>query len=152
MTYTSIQRKAGAANNFQIQAAYNSYENLIKALEEKTLPNHIQKTVENEISEVNGFEGSNEALLIFIRESQVTLLTVVKESLGFVAKHHYRNYWMPLGMTVMGVPFGLLFGVLFGNMAFIGMGLAIGIPLGMAMGIHLDNKAAQEGKQLNFAR
>ncbi len=152
MIYSPIQRKETAANDLKVKGAYDSYEKLIYSLSEKEIPENVNKVIEIEINEVNNFEGTNGELFIFIKKSQVTLLSVLKDELKIVAINHYRNHWMVLGLTVFGMPFGIIMSLLLGNFGYIGIGLAIGIPIGMAFGKQLDNKAAQEGRQLSFER
>lgn len=55
---------------------------------------------------------------------------------------------MTLGMTIFGLPFGLMFAMSLDNMAFLGIGLPMGMPIGMAIGAAKDKKAKDEGKVL----
>ncbi len=80
-----------------------------------------------------------------------TKLTMhLKKEHGLVTKGYYQNLWMVLGMTIFGVPFGLMFGLALDNFAFFGIGLPIGMPIGMAVGMTQDKKAASEGKVLDI--
>jgi hypothetical protein len=68
---------------------------------------------------------------------------------GLVTPRYYTSQWMVLGMSIFGVPFGVIFGLALDNMAFLGIGLPMGMPIGMAIGAGKDKKAAGEGKVLN---
>ena len=52
--------------------------------------------------------------------------------------------------TIFGIPIGAAFGLSLNNMAFLGIGLPIGMSIGLAMGARMDNKAKEEGRQLDI--
>ena len=74
----------------------------------------------------------------------------LEKELKWVTKNHYRTMWMMLGMTTFGLPLGVAFGAALGNMAFLGIGLPIGMAIGIGVGISMDQKAANEGRQLEL--
>lgn len=76
---------------------------------------------------------------------KTALLQHLKQEHGLVTQNYYRNLWMVLGMSVFGMPIGLIFSLAIDNMAFIGTGLAIGMPIGMAIGGAKDKKALENG-------
>lgn len=152
MQYTEIKRKNWADENIKAQQAYDSYDRLLKAISEKEIPEKIQKIVEMEISEVNAFEEGQGSVFVFIKKSQVTLLSVLESELGIVAKNHYRNQWMALGLAAFGIPLGVVLGMLADNYGLMGLGMAIGLPVGMLIGKKKDDKAAADGKQLDFEK
>ncbi|WP_224483457.1 hypothetical protein [Robertkochia aurantiaca] len=61
-------------------------------------------------------------------------------------KKDYLNQWMALGMSVFGIPIGIIFSLAFGNFAYIG--IPIGMSLGMAIGASKDQEVAKENRQL----
>jgi len=67
-----------------------------------------------------------------------------------VPKNHYRALWLVLGMSVFGLPIGVLYGFLIGNMGLLGTGLCFGMAIGVALGAGLDKKALKEGRQLDL--
>lgn len=152
MKFSSIIKKEEALSDLKVKQAYESYEKLILAIEEKNIPEKIKTIIEKEIDELNHFEGNNSELFIKIKKSQITILSILHSELKIVAKNHHRNYWLVMGFTVLGIPLGIAFSYLLDNYGYIGVGLAGGIPVGMLLGKALDKKAAMEGRQLNFDR
>jgi len=57
---------------------------------------------------------------------------------------------MILGMSIFGVPAGIVMGLSMENMGMLGIGLPIGMAVGLAIGTSMDSKAAKEGRQLEF--
>ena len=80
---------------------------------------------------------------------KLDLLQYLKKEHGLVSPNHYRNLWMVLGMSVFGIPIGLIFSFAINNMAFIGTGLAIGMPIGMVIGMAKDKKALEDGRVIS---
>jgi hypothetical protein len=82
---------------------------------------------------------------------QPQVIKLVEKEVKMVPKFYYRNLWMVLGMSVFGLPIGMIFGMVLKNMAFLGMGLPIGLALGSILGTSLDKKAEAEGRQFDWA-
>lgn len=76
--------------------------------------------------------------------------TKLRKEKNIVTPNYYQTLWMSLGMTIFGLPFGLVFSAALDNMAFFAIGLPIGMPIGMAIGINLDKKAREEGRALVY--
>lgn len=152
MKQTSIIKKEESLNDIKVKQAYESYEKLIVAIEEKNIPENIKTIIDKEIIELNEFVGTNNELFIKIKKSQITILSILHSELKIVAKNHHRNYWLVMGFTILGIPLGTAISLLLDNYGYIGVGLAGGIPIGMLLGKALDKKAAMEGRQLNFDR
>lgn len=53
-------------------------------------------------------------------------------------------------MAAFGVPLGVALGLILDNMGLIGIGLPIGMLIGLAVGAHMDKKALDEGRQIDF--
>lgn len=88
-----------------------------------------------------------------IKPAEVTkyysaLLQFVRQEHGLVPQNYYRNLWMILGMTIFGLPFGMMFGFALDNFAFFSIGLPMGMPIGMAVGAGKDKKAKEDGLQM----
>lgn len=152
MQYSLILRKEWANEDLKVQQAYNTYERLLSAIAKKEIPEKINTIIEMEIAEINNFKQEDGSLFVFMKKSQVILLSVLESSLGIVARNHYRNQWMALGLAAFGVPLGVAIAMMTENWGLMGLGMAIGLPVGMAVGKMKDNKAAAEGKQLDFVR
>ena len=74
---------------------------------------------------------------------------MIEKEHKLVTKNHYRNTWLANGMTVFGLPIGVVFGTSLDNMGFLGIGLPLGMAIGMAVGNSMDEKAFESGKQLD---
>jgi len=148
MKITEFVKRANTEADKKLITHYNFLENLIVELNTKELPLEIIKLINQDIEELNCFEGSNKDLLKLLSKKQTGMLQLLEKELSLVCKGHYRNMWLALGMAVFGLPMGAAFGLSLGNMAFIGVGLPLGIALGAAYGTSLDKKACEEGRQL----
>jgi len=78
------------------------------------------------------------------------ILKLLEKEMKVVPKNHYRNLWLAVGMSAIGVPIGLVFGLCLGNIGLLGTGLPIGMAIGMVFGSNMDNKAFKEGRQLDM--
>lgn len=126
----------------------DSIGNLLLAIEEKK----VEFSELNE--EITRLELllSNETKANQLRTLYSDITRKMQKNYGYVTPRYYTSQWMVLGMTVFGVPFGLMFGMALDNMAFFGIGLPIGMPIGMAIGAGKDKQAEAEGKVLNINR
>jgi hypothetical protein len=129
---------------------YIQFENLLNELKTRQLPDEIIAHINNEISLINTTSASENDLAKQISKSQSGILKLIEKELKLVPKNHYRNLWLPLGMSTFGLPLGVAFGLSLDNMAFLGIGLPIGMAVGVALGTALDNKAEKNGTQLNM--
>ena len=84
-----------------------------------------------------------------IRSFYAMITDTCRKKFGLVTPNYYQNQWMILGMTVFGLPFGLMFSLALDNFAFFTIGLPIGMPIGIAVGAQKDKKAKEEGLQLS---
>lgn len=129
---------------------YLAFEQLIAALKKMKLPVTITTAINSEIELINNFYGSDSGLINHLAGTQKRILKLVEKKLKIVPKKHYLNLWMVLGMSVFGVPLGVVWGTTSGNMANLGIGLPIGMAMGIAVGAALDGKAKREGRQLDL--
>ncbi|MCE7992779.1 MAG: hypothetical protein HEP71_12400 [Roseivirga sp.] len=84
-----------------------------------------------------------------INRLKTDLLSALRKQYGLVTPKYYQTLWMILGMTIFGVPFGMIFSLAIDNMAFLGLGFGFGMPIGMAIGIAKDKKALEDGMVIN---
>lgn len=131
-------------NNIQIQ-----FTELLKELHSKNLPVRTVVTINKYIEELNSslLSGNGFKRLLVKKQTQITKLLEKEHKL--VPKNHYRNIWMVLGMSAIGLPIGVAFGASIGNIGLLAIGLPIGMVIGLAMGSVMDKKALKEGRQLN---
>jgi hypothetical protein len=130
-----------------LQSAYDRFAELLHSIEKLDFNEGTIDEINKNISLVNEVNDSKK-LKSQLQKKRYNILQVLEKKEKLVAKNHYRNLWMVLGMTIFGLPFGLLFGMSLDNMAYLAIGLPIGMPIGMAVGAQMDKKAAEEGRQL----
>ncbi|NEN22303.1 hypothetical protein G3O08_02140 [Cryomorpha ignava] len=106
--------------------------------------------INKEIEDLNTTTDSGKDLRNHIRQNQTRIIKLLEKEVKLVTRNHHRNTWLAIGMAAFGIPLGVAFGASLGNMAFIGIGLPIGLAIGVAVGTKLDNKAAEEGRQLDL--
>lgn len=129
---------------------YSCFSNLINELKKRKMPAEIVNSINQNIEAINSFSGSNKELRKQIRKSQANILKLIEKELNLVPKNLYRTRWLAIGMSVFGVPLGVVFGTSLGNMGLLGIGIPIGMVIGMAIGAGMDKKAFEEGRQLNL--
>lgn len=129
---------------------YDFFEKLIDDLKKREMPSEIVHSINQNIEEINSFPGMNKDLRKLISKSQNSILKLIEKELKIVPKNLYRNRWMAIGLSVFGVPFGVIFSSILDNMAFLGIGIPIGMVIGMALGAGMDKKAFEEGRQIDL--
>ena len=101
------------------------------------------------IEKLNNIEGNKITLLKEYRALQNKTIRSLEKELKIVPLHHYRNLWMVLDMSAIGIPIGLVFGNMIGNISLMWIGMPIGMGIGVLLGMMKDKKALKEGKQLS---
>ena len=125
-------------------------QSLLKELRTRQLSEASIASINHKIDQLNSLaaEAVNNKKT---KEAKNAILKQLEKQENLVAKDHYTTLWLPLGMTIFGVPLGVIVYALTGNAAFIGIGLPIGMALGSFYGATLDKKAEKEGRVLNFS-
>ncbi|MEC7769980.1 MAG: hypothetical protein VX798_02285 [Bacteroidota bacterium] len=130
--------------------AYEQFERLIIEIKKKKLPQEIELVINKHITQLNSVTGADKDLRAEIRKEQSKIIGLLAQKLKVVPINYYRKTWFVLGMTVFGIPIGAALGLSLGNMAFLGIGLPVGMSIGLAIGAGMDNKAKEEGRQLDI--
>lgn len=134
----------------QLTKSFVDFENMIYALRKKYIPAHLVMVINQHIAELNAMSGSSKAIARELRKRQFVLLKLIEKEIRLVAKHHYRNLWLVIGMVAFGLPMGIVFGAGFDNMSLMGIGIPIGMFFGFVIGNEMDNNAFENGKQLDL--
>jgi len=129
---------------------YTKLKNLLRILQTKELPDHVIATINSEIGIINTSSDSGKSLKMTIQKKQSQIVKLLEKEMKIVPKNHYKMIWLAIGMSAFGIPIGVAFGTSMGNMAFLGIGLPIGLGIGVAIGTQMDQKAKQEGRQLDI--
>ncbi|MFY0483174.1 hypothetical protein ACI6PS_11255 [Flavobacterium sp. PLA-1-15] len=123
---------------------------LLQELEKKTLSDEVVRSINQDIEELNSTSASGSSLEKLAKQKQTNIVKLVEKHHKIVPQNYYRNIWLAVGMSAIGLPIGTLFGLLMGNMALLAIGLPIGMGIGVVVGTNMDKKAAAEGRQLDI--
>lgn len=131
---------------------YDHLQKLLTELSSKTETTSFNSTIRQEVMDLNAIpeDVTEKELLKGIERTKSSLFSKVAKELKIVPKYYYRNLWMALGMSSFGIPLGVVFGITLDNMALLALGLPLGMAVGIGYGTYLDNKAKEEGYQLNL--
>ena len=132
------------------KSAYEQFERLVLEIKKKKLPEEIELVINKHITQLNSITDTNKILRNEIRKEQSKIVGMLAQKLKIVPINYFRKTWFVLGMTVFGIPIGAAFGLSLNNMAYLGIGLPVGMSIGLAMGSRMDNKAKEEGRQLDI--
>lgn len=149
MKYTLLNSRGTDEPDQKLNDMIDSFNQLTVELEKKHVPDAIVQSINTEIQNTNSVSGTAKVLRKKVRNLQVVVLRILEKELRLVIKYHYRNMWLVLGMTAFGLPIGVAFGLSIGNIGLLGVGMPIGMAIGIGVGIGMDNKAMQEGRQLD---
>lgn len=149
MDIIPLQKRPIIETSESKQKDYDSFEKLLSELRQRAVPEEIVASTNEDLGILNQMDDSDKKWYKEMKKTRYRIVQRIYNKLKLVPKNYYRNQWMVLGMTVFGLPLGLVFSFAIGNIAFLPIGLPIGMPIGMAVGANLDQKAAKEGRQLD---
>lgn len=129
---------------------YDHLGQLLTEISIKTQSPILDSIIEQELEMLNSLpeDMPEKNLLKHIKTAKTRLLRKIEKELKIVPKNYYRNLWLAVGMALFGIPLAVSFATMVGNIALIAIGPPIGMAIGLAIGSHLDNKAKEEGRQL----
>ena len=128
--------------------AINNLYKLITAINTRGIDKKHTQSISVDIVTFNSFEGTDKELIKLLKKIQCETLKYLEKELKLVVKNHYRNMWMVLGMSMFGLPLGVVFGFSIGNMGFIDVGLSIGMVIGV--GTKMDEQVKKQDRVLNI--
>ena len=137
------------AENVKLKEAYIQFEQLLSELRKRELPEGLLMSINKDIQEINSTSIRGFEMRKLITKNQTRIIKILEKEIKLVPKNYYRNLWVALGMSVFGVPIGVVIGLSLDNLAFLGIGLPIGLVLGSAVGSSMDKKAFAEGRQMD---
>lgn len=149
MKYNILLLRPELAEEKKLSERYQIFNQLTRELELKEVPETIIATINEAIDIQNKNEGNKNVMLKDYRSMQIKIVKLLEKELQLVPLHHFRNKWMLLGMSAIGVPFGLVYSRILDNLAMMSIGIPMGMGIGVMIGIHKDKKAFESGKQLN---
>lgn len=134
--------------NQKLQKAYNRLIELIESIEPRPIPDEVKNKIQACLDIIDKEPDKPKRTLKAVNKGTNTIVKLLEKNLRLVPKNHYMVLGMSMGMVLFGIPLGVAFGSAYDNYTFISFGLPIGLSLGLAVGVHLDKKAAEQGKQL----
>lgn len=132
------------------QREVSQLNNLINHLNNREIPETLMEKIDEKIAFLNGLQEASPGYIKNLKLVKQEILKWLKKELELVPEKYYTNYWTTLGMTVFGLPIGVVFFASTNNAAFIGIGLPIGLAIGSAHGASLDKKAKAENRVLKM--
>ncbi|WP_439490360.1 hypothetical protein [Algoriphagus sp.] len=150
MPLSTLTPRPSFEENPKLAKAAHNLSTLLDAIGQKSIPESTESKVNEIIAGVNNFQDPDPQLIKQMGVAQAAILKLVKDELKIVAKNHYQNQWLALGVAAFGIPLGVVFGAALGNMAFLGIGLPIGVAIGLAIGSSKDIESAKSGRQLDW--
>jgi len=149
MKLIQLKRLKNAEQHQKLNKVYLYFSILTAELENKQLPLRIIDMINEEISTINRFSGTNKALRTQIQLSTKTVLKTIEKVLNIVPKYHYQNKWM-----VYGVIIGVLFSTILSTLGYqntwnsLPMGISMGLIFGMLAGKNQDIKVKNMNLQV----
>lgn len=150
MKLQDLQMRALSGKKKSLIKEYQLLEELIAELQARELPPEVVVNMNIEISRLNAVVDDHIKLYFYVKLVKKKLLKSILKDLEIVPKNYYRNFWLAMGMSVIGIPFGALFSMLLDNYSYISFGMLIGMVLGLAIGTELDKKALENNRQLQL--
>ncbi len=143
-----IEKTLNSISDEKLQKALNDLIPIFEDLDQREIPTESLADLLKRLKNMLVAELHLKQIVRF----KADLLAALRKQYGLVTPKYYQTLWMVLGMTIFGVPFGLIFSMAIDNMAFLGLGFGFGMPIGMAIGIAKDKKAQEDGLVINSAR
>jgi hypothetical protein len=150
MKIIELNQRLDINENEKLSKTYLQFERLLKELRDRELPKEIIDFINSNIEGLNLIPSSEKRLKAQIVKRQSKIIRQVEKELKIVPKNYYRNTWLAIGMSVFGIPLGVVLGTSLNNMGLIGIGLPIGMVIGLVVGSGMDKKAFEEGRQLDL--
>ncbi|WP_299984158.1 hypothetical protein [uncultured Pontibacter sp.] len=145
-----LQPRAHVVQSEKLTREFDDMQRLIDALNSKEIPEGIATAITQQLEPLNSQGIPAEQYTARLKETRSSILKLVEKQLKLVPQKHHQKLWMALGMTALGLPFGVVFALMLKNFAFLGLGMPIGMGIGIGVGTKLDEQAKAEGRQLDL--
>jgi hypothetical protein len=150
MNIIELKDRQNISSDIKLTRIYSQFGELLRELKKKELSQNIIKSINEGVEKLNSSSLTGNELRKLVKQEQTKALKQVEKELKIIPKSYYQNLWMTVGMSVFGVPIGVVFGLSMGNIGLMAVGLPIGMGIGIAVGLVMDKKALEEGRQLNL--
>jgi hypothetical protein len=150
MNIQELNNRQDISSDNKLNRIYSQFAELLNELKKKELNQSVLKFINENVDTLNLSALNGTRLSNLVKLKQSAILKQVEKEHKIVPKNYYRNLWMILGMSGIGLPIGVAFGISIGNLGLLGLGMPIGMAIGSAIGVSMDKKAFIEGRQLNI--
>lgn len=150
MSLNTLKQHFTDSNSGKLTKKYAFIGKLIDLLNERELSTETTDELNGYIDKMNHQQANEKIQRKALCRQQTALLRSIEKREHLVAKNHYRNTWLALGMSVFGIPIGVVIGTSLGSMSYIGYGISIGMIFGIIVGMLKDKAAAKNNKQLDI--
>lgn len=129
---------------------YSLLEELIIELQDRELPPEVVVELNMEIAHLNAIVEDHKKLFKALKRVKKNVLKILHDDLGLVPKNYYRNFGLAIGMSVIGVPIGVLLSELLNDYSYVAFGFLLGMIAGLAIGNLFDKNALENNQQLQL--
>jgi len=150
MNIQELKNRQDISSDNKLSRIYSQFAELLNELKKKELNQSVLQFINENVDSLNLSALNGTRLSNLVKLKQSAILKQVEKEHKIVPKNYYRNLWMILGMSGIGLPIGVAFGISIGNLGLVGLGMPIGMAIGSAIGVSMDKKAFIEGRQLNI--
>tara|TARA_R100000935_G_C2831853_1_gene165545 strand:+ start:64 stop:525 length:462 start_codon:yes stop_codon:yes gene_type:complete len=150
MELEGLKKRDFSKNSKGIYNEYSLLEQLVQELQNRELPPEVVVELNDEIVRLNEVLDQHLKLHFYTRLVKNKVLKTLINDLEIVPKNYYRNLWLAIGMSVIGLPLGIILSTILGSISFVALGLPIGLTIGVFIGTEMDKKALENNKQLEI--
>ena len=150
MEIKKLEKRPSIGQDKKLNDKFVHFEKLINELKKKKIQAKIVSSINQHIAAVNSFAGTNKDFRTQIRKSKNGILKLINKELKLVPKKFYLFRWMSMGISIFGIPLGVVIATSTKIWGLFGVGFPIGVIIGMAIGAGMDKKAFKEGRQLDI--
>jgi hypothetical protein len=97
----------------KLEKRISNFQSYIDLLNSRDLDNDIIDAINSSIDELNNFEGSKRKFKLRLMKVRSQVVRHVEKQAKLVPQNYYRKLWLALGMSVFGMPIGVVFGTSF---------------------------------------
>lgn len=153
MKIVELKRRNHVSDFPKSEEVYSQFNRFINELNSWNFPDDTVSAVNGEIEELNATATTGIRLKVLIQKKLARISKLIENNHKVVPVNYYRNVWKDRGMIAFGIPMSIVtgaIGVYVGFVALFLLGMPLGMLLGFAMGSRMDQKALEEGRQLNI--
>ncbi len=150
MHIIELKERMDISEDVKMSRIYIQFQELLKELQKKELPNAIIEFINQDIEDLNSVSLTSNEFEKLVKQKQTKIIKQIEKELKIVPKNYYRNLWLALGLCVFGIPIGIALRTSANNAGLFALGIPIGMGIGIALGTGMDKKAFKEGRQLDI--